>query len=150
MTPTSIRILYFPGTTSQNYTNSLSKHKIQRKIDIIQLESKLPKTNLSNQIQYFYDVNKIEDADYRIRYFVASLIDESIGSLFKNVVSFPFGSSGNKFGSKTSDLDLGVLLDGYFLKEQKSDHDEEFYYLSKKNDDLKFILFDGKLFFLFP
>lgn len=150
MTPNSCRILYFPGSTKdyKDYDKAFFKHKIQEKALSSKFKSTFPKTNFSNQIEYFYDKNKIEDADYRTRYFVASLIDETLSNLFKNVVCFPFGSSGNKFGAKSSDLDLGILLEGYFLKDQRMDtnkhYAEDFYFLSKKNDDFNFLLFDGK------
>jgi hypothetical protein len=51
-------------------------------------------------------MNKINEISYRLRHFLASLIEDPFRSLFKNCICLPFGSSMNKFGRKTADLDL--------------------------------------------
>lgn len=76
-------------------------------------------SNSDEQILKFYDYFKIDDLGYRIRYFIASIVEESFYSLFKNCVCLPFGSSANKFGHKASDLDLLFSLDNkFFLSSQ--------------------------------
>lgn len=57
---------------------------------------------------------KIDESSYRLRYFVASLIEDSMKSLFHNCVCLPFGSSSNRFGLRSADLDLSLAWNNPF------------------------------------
>lgn len=75
--------------------------------------------NSNEQILKIYDHFKIDEAGYRIRYFIASIVEESFHSLFKNCICLPFGSSANRFGHRGSDLDLLFSLDNKFYNSEQ-------------------------------
>ncbi len=135
--PLTIRILSFNNReTDQSkipkLTISSSMPKIHHFRNIPTITS-LPETgSFSDQIDYFYQSNCLTEIDYRTRYFIASLIDESLRNFFKDVVALPFGSSGNKFGSRSSDLDMSICLDGYYLKTSECVSSKHFHYIIKK------------------
>lgn len=77
-----------------------------------------PSQTLDNQIRTIYDKFKLDEIGIRIRFFVASIIEESFYSLFRNCLCLPFGSSAINFGHRTSDLDLLFSIDNTFFNTQ--------------------------------
>lgn len=132
--PTSNRIIYFTGDYSLTTT---LRHPIQ---DLTGNQSnKYPsfpkdkKQNLTEQIQSFYTLNRLRDIDYRVRYFIASILDDTVKNLSKDAVFFPFGSSCNQFGNVSSDLDMFLDLGGHCLnKQQQKVRKPYFFFISKE------------------
>jgi hypothetical protein len=65
----------------------------------------------ANQIEALYDRFRIDDSSSRMRFFVASLVEEVMSGLLKGCICLPFGSSTNRFGARQADLDLGLAMD---------------------------------------
>lgn len=139
--PTTTRLLFYTPKMRQ-------KHIIDRLAvsDFTDLNLKeydyesLEKINdINDQIQAFYDLNKIDDLGYRLRYFVGAIMEESIGGIFQNCLCLPFGSSMNKFGAKIADLDLSCSLNGNkSLKAFNLDDyslNGSFYFLSNQKEE---------------
>lgn len=53
-----------------------------------------------------YDVLKITELDFRLRFYTAEQLTYYLSRLFMNLYVVPFGSSVNGFGQKGCDLDL--------------------------------------------
>jgi hypothetical protein len=68
------------------------------------------------QIQQLYNQFKIDELSTRLRFFVASMIEETFKNLFRDSICVPFGSSSNNFGQKYSDIDLLFALDKHAIK----------------------------------
>jgi hypothetical protein len=64
-----------------------------------------------NQIDTLYDRLKIDESGFRMRYFIASILEEAFHSMFKGCMCLPFGSSSNRFGMGAADLDLSFTVD---------------------------------------
>jgi DNA polymerase sigma len=145
--PTTTRIIFSlhknPNNVKSNINSlyeslihDLTKQNIQNSINFKDVNLN---RNSSQQIKEFYDRNKIDEINYRIRFFVASLVEEPIRGLFKYATCLPFGSSMNKFGSKTSDLDLSLTLNNkhlfdmskHFKSEAANDNHYRFFYMTK-------------------
>ncbi len=142
--PSTSRIVYFTGDRQLTDKN-LTKFPIQDMSKEIQNYPTFPEKNaaksLAEQIQNFYELNCLKDVDYRVRYFIASILDDTLKNLFKDVVFFPFGSSSNRFGNLSSDLDMFLDLSGHCLKAADSQSDNKhFFFMSKeKRPDDKFL-----------
>ena len=70
----------------------------------------------------------MDEFSYRLRYFVASVIEDAFSGLFQDAVCLPFGSSSNRFGQRGADLDLSLALNNPFKliesNRQIEDHTE--------------------------
>ena len=86
--------------------------------------------NLSDQIRYFWQKTKLTELDTRLRFFVTSLVEgirkrnsmekmnkslfiEAFGSIFRETVCLPFGSSVNTFGKSRCDLDMLLTFEDF-------------------------------------
>lgn len=74
--------------------------------------------NVSDQMRYFWQKSKLTELDIRLRFFVASLCEESFGSIFVDTVCLPFGSSVNTFGKSHCDLDMLLTFEDFREKNQ--------------------------------
>ena len=137
--PSTLRIINYTTENKDNdLNNNLYINCTNTETDIASILLKVSKLkDLSSQIQLFYDLSKINDSSQRIRYFIASLIENGFSQLFKNCICLPFGSSVNNFGSFNSDLDLSFSFDGSpdiypSMKDSKSPKIEGgFFYLNR-------------------
>lgn len=77
-----------------------------------------PSETLDKQIMMIYDRFKLDEIGIRIRFFIASVIEESFLSIFRNCLCLPFGSSAVNIGHQTSDLDLLFSIDNTFFNNQ--------------------------------
>ena len=66
----------------------------------------------SQQIRHLYLWSRIDELGYRLRFLVASLIEDPFRGLFDRITCLPFGSSMNRYGDKSSDLDMSLSLGG--------------------------------------
>ncbi|CAF0957588.1 unnamed protein product [Rotaria sordida] len=77
--------------------------------------------NVSDQIRYFWQKTKLTELDTRLRFFVASLVEEGLRSIFVDTVCLPFGSSVNTFGKTRCDLDMLLSFEDFRDKNIKYD-----------------------------
>lgn len=71
--------------------------------------------SFSKQLQRYYTLIKLDEISIRARYFVASLVEDTLISLFPRILCLPFGSSASNFGKFDSDLDLTIFLEDKVL-----------------------------------
>ncbi|CAF0726161.1 unnamed protein product [Brachionus calyciflorus] len=109
--PSKTRLLLYKKFR-QN-TTTTTKQKFHRKYDI---KFCLSNQSLDEKIKKMFDHFRLDESGSRIRYFIASVIEESFNGLFRNCLCLPFGSSANNFGHRTSDLDLQFCLEDTFFK----------------------------------
>lgn len=66
--------------------------------------------SFDEQARHLYASNRVDESGTRVRFFVASLVEEKLSDLFDECLCLPFGSSVNKLGCKWADLDINVAL----------------------------------------
>ena len=92
--------------------------------------------SIDEQIIYYSTVNRVNEFSLRLKFFVASLIEDTLKPLHPSVTCIPFGSTLNGFGRLNSDLDLSIdykpILGNNYLSE-KTIQQSIFYFESKKN-----------------
>ncbi|CAF4584889.1 unnamed protein product, partial [Rotaria sp. Silwood2] len=125
--PCASRNLYF----ASQYTGARLKYppvgrEVQQLDDSIIDKSLNDIRNVSDQIRYFWQKTKLTELDTRLRFFVASLVEEALRSIFVDTVCLPFGSSVTTFGKSRCDLDMLLSFEDF----------------RDKNNQIKF---DGKL-----
>jgi hypothetical protein len=97
----------------------------------------------SDQIRDFYNKNKLDECNSAIRFFIASLIEDPLKNIFSECACLPFGSSMNKLGTKSADLDMTLMVsyqnceflkneNGSFLSEQSKQLNGDFFFINKK------------------
>lgn len=107
-----------------------------------------PSQSLDKQITMIYDRFKLDEIGIKIRFFIASIIEESFCGLFLNCICLPFGSSAVNIGHQTSDLDLLFSIENTFLNNQIYEKNQYrlngkmmFYSKYKKNEKERAIFF---------
>ncbi|KAF2355943.1 hypothetical protein FHG87_013292 [Trinorchestia longiramus] len=68
-------------------------------------------SNISEQMQLYYDQKKLSDLGYRLRFFTCRQIEVLLSGLLPHMSVLPFGSSVNGSGHSTSDLDMVMQLE---------------------------------------
>jgi DNA polymerase sigma len=96
--------------------------------------------NFNEQLRELYSKNKLDEFNLRIRYFIASLLEERLKFVFPECVCLPFGSSVNKLGMKLADLDLNLLFTREEFEFLKNEYGK---FSSVKSNHL-----NGELFFI--
>ena len=97
------------------------------------LESKLNESkSLDEQILYLCNSNKINDFSLRLKFFVASLIEDAINITYPKSSCLPFGSTLNGFGCVDSDLDLSIRKSSAFSDEKNK---QGLFYFETKTSD---------------
>ncbi|XP_014666353.1 PREDICTED: poly(A) RNA polymerase, mitochondrial-like isoform X2 [Priapulus caudatus] len=77
-----------------------------------QLQNKLIEaTSISEQMQILYEGTRLTELGTRLRYFVASLLEDSLSGMFPNIKAEPFGSSFSGFGKRKCDLDMMLTFE---------------------------------------
>ena len=77
--------------------------------DLKSLESKFGNMkSLNEQILYLCNSNKIHEFSLRMKFFIASLIEDCITITHPHTRCLPFGSTLNGFGNIDSDLDISI------------------------------------------
>ncbi|CAF3396714.1 unnamed protein product [Rotaria socialis] len=120
--PCVSRNLYF----ASQYTGARLKYppvgrEVQQPDDLLVDKALNDIHNVSDQIRYFWQKTKLTEVDTRLRYFVASLVEEALGSIFVDTVCLPFGSSVNTFGKSRCDLDMLLSFEDFRNKNIKFD-----------------------------
>jgi hypothetical protein len=89
--------------------------RFRRYEQILKIGEKLIKRNSNEQVIEMHNEQKLNELSFRLRFFIASIIQTTFKDLFENCVCLPFGSSMNKFGHMNSDLDLCFAFDNKIL-----------------------------------
>ncbi len=112
--PVTTRIIFYKKKTKNSYQVqfNITDHTGVNLTDY-DCKSFEKATNINEQIKIFYESNRIDDFNLRLRYFLSSLIEDCINGLFRDSSCIPFGSSLNTFGAKSADLDLSCSLHGH-------------------------------------
>ena len=74
---------------------------------------------LSDQITVLYKKLRITEIETRLRFFMCSLLEESLKGILHQTTITPFGSSVNSFGRFDCDLDMVLELEN---EERKVTH----------------------------
>ena len=103
----------------RNYTQSyalgpfdLNNAAFRDRLDALFFTKKPTSGDCNNQIRHLYLWSRIDELGYRLRFLVASLIEDPFRGLFDRITCLPFGSSMNRYGDKSSDLDMSLSLGG--------------------------------------
>ncbi|CAF0766092.1 unnamed protein product [Rotaria sp. Silwood1] len=120
--PCASRNLYF----ASQYTGARLKYppvgrEVQQLDDSIIDKALNDIRNVSDQIRFFWQKTKLTELDSRLRFFVASLVEEALRSIFVDTVCLPFGSSVNTFGKSRCDLDMLLSFEDFRDKNTKYD-----------------------------
>ncbi|CAF0757010.1 unnamed protein product [Didymodactylos carnosus] len=105
--------------------NFLIGREIERSDDSIVVQSLGDISNVSDQIKHFWHKTKLTEIDIRLRYFVASIIEEAFSSIFVDTVCLPFGSSVSTFGKLNCDLDMVMCFEDFRAKNLQLQREEE-------------------------
>ncbi|CAF0991739.1 unnamed protein product [Didymodactylos carnosus] len=138
--PCVSRNLYFVSHySSAKFKNLPIGREIQQSDDIAIDQSLGDIRNVSDQIRYFWQKTKLTEIDIRLRYFVASLVEEAFSSIFVNTVCFPFGSSVSSLGRSNCDLDMVICLEDFrtvnlqLQREEEQTQTQQLRFLTKRS-----------------
>ncbi|CAF0965631.1 unnamed protein product [Adineta ricciae] len=96
----------------------------------------------SDRIRHFWQKTELTELDTRLRFFVASLVEEASGSIFVDTVCPPFGSSITKFGKSRCDLDMLLTFEDF---REKNVRNLRMVFLNYERSDLQEIESNGKI-----
>jgi hypothetical protein len=83
-------------------------------------------TDFDQELTNHFNHDKSDEVTIRIKFFIASIIEDSMKSIFAECLCLPFGSTINGMGTRNSDLDLQFY------------YQYPLYLLTKDNDNIKF------------
>ena len=93
----------------------------------------------NDQLREFYSNNTLDEFSSRMRFFIASLLEDPLKCIFPDCVCLPFGSSINKLGAKSADLDLNLSLSRHDLEFLQKEYEKFHFEKLSLNGDFFFV-----------
>ncbi|ELT90760.1 hypothetical protein CAPTEDRAFT_220251 [Capitella teleta] len=88
-------------------------------------------STLSEQMQLVEEACGMQDVDIRLRFFLLSLLENIVSSLFHGTTLDAFGSITSQLGSSSSDIDLILTQPAHKTQERYHNSPLRFYFLSQ-------------------
>ncbi|KAL7667609.1 hypothetical protein ACOME3_010581 [Neoechinorhynchus agilis] len=131
-----------PVRTRQVYFHSLN-NSLERDNPLIEVVPSRPSMEMvmanlrstddtSLQMKRFWAYTKMTEIDVRLRFFVASILQDAFTGLFPECTCLPFGSSVSHLGRSDCDLDLVFCFEDYRNEIEKV-NESRFQFLTKKS-----------------
>lgn len=129
--PSTSRQLFFVYNSRKNGFEANTRNN-ERMKQLFRLNDKMQRVNsVSKQMEVLHDTLSLTDTGVRLRFFLASLIEEAFSGIFPRMFARPFGSSVNGVGTDASDLDLNISFDYSHMDNSSQTALSNFLYCSK-------------------